>query len=60
MPFKNIFYVDSDPNGNVSVERPALAYSKNGSVWEKTGQGNSSSGWIQIISESDDEPRVVQ
>ena len=47
---QEIFYVDTDPNGNTSAERPAMAYSADGGVWVKTGQGNGADGWTQIIS----------
>lgn len=38
-----------DPEGVLIGERPALAYDDNGGLWEKTGAGSSSTGWVPLI-----------
>lgn len=44
-----LYLVTSDPNGNQVAERPAIAYTANGSVWIKTESDNTSSGWELIL-----------
>jgi len=39
----------ADPNNNVTATAPALLYTDVGTIWIKTDEGSSNTGWVQII-----------
>jgi hypothetical protein len=45
-----VYFGTGDPNGVQTATRPAIFYSADGSLWQKTNSGSNNTGWLQVLS----------